>query len=117
MYPTHDDPDAFDNFASPSDACREYARNVGRDRPDTAWISTPYDTWEPNPFYRGPAQPHPETFDVDEYIVDHDGTTYATYREAVSVVRSRASVELTTWVVERAGDAWRIRRTTGRRYS
>lgn len=44
-----------DRFATPTDACREYARNVGSDRPDRPWILTNYDTWERNPYYRGPA--------------------------------------------------------------
>lgn len=43
------------------EACREYALNVGRDNPDQAWIVTPLDTYERNPFYRGAPQPHPET--------------------------------------------------------
>lgn len=49
------------------EAMREYAMNVGRDNPEAAWISTPFDTWEKNPFYRGEPQPHPETVqDFDE---------------------------------------------------
>lgn len=42
------------------DAAREYARNVGMDNPDRAWILTDWDTWERNPFYQGPPVPHPE---------------------------------------------------------
>jgi hypothetical protein len=42
------------------DAIREYIWNVGRDRPDQQWILSDYDTWHKNPFYIGPAQPHPE---------------------------------------------------------
>lgn len=41
-------------------ACKEYARNVGAERPDLAWISTPLDSWERNPFYSGPPVQHPE---------------------------------------------------------
>lgn len=52
--------DDFTELATPKEACREYAHNVGRDCPDVAWISTDWDSWEPNPFYRGPAVPHPE---------------------------------------------------------
>jgi len=36
----------------------------GEDKPNVAWILTPFDTWEPNPFYTGPKVPHPE---VDDY--------------------------------------------------
>jgi hypothetical protein len=41
-------------------AFKEYAREHGRENPDQAWINTPMDTWEPNPFYRGPPVRHPE---------------------------------------------------------
>lgn len=45
-------------------ACREYARQHGALEPDSAWILTPFDTWEPNPCYNGPPISHPE-FDED----------------------------------------------------
>lgn len=47
---------------------REFARNVGRDEPDRAWILAPSDAWYPNPFYRGPAVPHPEDDGEDDFI-------------------------------------------------
>ena len=50
-----------DTLATPSDACREYARNAGHDHPESPWILTPWDTWERNPAYQGPAVPHPDT--------------------------------------------------------
>lgn len=50
----------YSEIATPREACREYARSVGAERPDAAWILTDWDSWEPNPFYRGPAVPHPE---------------------------------------------------------
>ena len=53
-------------YATHADAAREYARNVGRENPDQAWILTDYDVFMPNPFYSGPAVPHPESYD------DHD---------------------------------------------
>lgn len=48
------------------EACSEYARQHGRadieeNREQRAWILTPYDSWERNPFYRGPEVPHPES--------------------------------------------------------
>jgi len=41
-------------------AFKEYARNHGEQQPDNPWILTPMDTWERNPFYRGPPVRHPE---------------------------------------------------------
>jgi hypothetical protein len=49
-----------EELARPQDACREFARNVGHERPERAWILTDFDTWERNPYYHGPPQPHPE---------------------------------------------------------
>lgn len=55
------------------DACEEYAREWGRDRPDLAWISTPLDTWEANPFYDGRhgKVPHPEEVTVEVAVVEN----------------------------------------------
>jgi hypothetical protein len=47
-------------------AFREWAWVHGADSPDLAWISTPYDTWERNPHYRGPPARHPEDDCYDE---------------------------------------------------
>lgn len=41
-------------------ADREYAENVGRERPECAWILSDRDVWYRNPFYKGPPMPHPE---------------------------------------------------------
>lgn len=38
----------------------EYPWQVGRGCPDRAWILSPFDVWQANPHYRGPAVPHPE---------------------------------------------------------
>lgn len=58
-----------DYMATEAEACKEYARNYGYDHPELAWILTPFDTWEPNPAYRGPKVPHPED-EPDEYKHD-----------------------------------------------
>ena len=44
-----------DYFRVPTwtEVCREYAANVGGERPEQAWILTPWDTWERNPAYSG----------------------------------------------------------------
>jgi len=46
---------------------REYARNVGMDNPDQAWILAPSDAWIKNPFYSGPPVGHPEDDDEEQY--------------------------------------------------
>lgn len=56
-----------DRLATPSEACREFARNVGGEQPERAWILTDYDTWERNPFYYGPSVPHPE-YDAEDML-------------------------------------------------
>ena len=52
--------DERDCFATPADAMREYAANVGVDRPEVEWLLTDYDVWVRNPFYTGPPGPYPE---------------------------------------------------------
>lgn len=59
--------------ATPAEACQEYARNVGEDRPDQQWLLTNYDTWEKNPHYRGEGQPHPESYELSDLDHDPDG--------------------------------------------
>lgn len=53
----------YDRPATPAEAYREWVWNAGQDRPDQAWLLTDFDTWEPNPYYSGPPEPHPEQYD------------------------------------------------------
>ncbi len=53
-------------LATPSKARAEYAANTGVDAPRFAWILTPWDTWERNPYYCGPSVPHPEDDPEDQ---------------------------------------------------
>ena len=50
-----------DRLATPREACREWAWNVGHEPRyvGSQWLLTDYDTWERNPHYHGPAQEHP----------------------------------------------------------
>lgn len=48
------------SLATPQDAVREHTANVGRDHPEQAWILSPFDSWEKNPWYHGPQVRHPE---------------------------------------------------------
>ncbi len=64
--------DALANENAPmSEHVAEYTRNHGALRTDVAWISSPFDTWEANPFFVGPRPPHPES-DPDEIDAWYD---------------------------------------------
>ncbi len=41
----------------------QWALTVGALHPDRAWIFSDRDVWYANPFYTGPAVPHPESGD------------------------------------------------------
>ncbi len=62
-------------LATPTEACREFARNVGHEFPDRPWILTDYDTWERNPFYQGPPARHPEDDQEDEGGIDEEAAS------------------------------------------
>lgn len=49
-----------DNFATESDAIREYAANAGSEQHEKSWILTPWDAWVRNPAYTGLEVRHPE---------------------------------------------------------
>ena len=53
-------------YATEGEADREYAREVGREHPERAWILSDRDCWYANPFYEGPPVRHPED-DSDLY--------------------------------------------------
>lgn len=61
-------PDDDSHLATEAEADREYARNVGAQRPHDAWILSDRDVWYRNPAYRGPAVPHPEHFDWGDTV-------------------------------------------------
>jgi hypothetical protein len=42
------------------EAVREWTYIVGAENPDRPWILSDWDTWEKNPFYKGPPVDHPE---------------------------------------------------------
>ena len=46
---------------TPWDAMMQTARIDGHKRPERAWILTDQDVWVKNPYYIGPAVPHPES--------------------------------------------------------
>jgi len=46
-------------------AVAQHAAAYGAEDTERAWILSPFDTWERNPFYQGPPVAHPE--DDSEY--------------------------------------------------
>ena len=58
--------DEYDHVATPSEACREYARNVGAERPESPFIRTDFDTLERNPYFTGPLCHQLIDFDSDD---------------------------------------------------
>jgi len=76
-------------LATHLDSAREYARDVGNERTDCAWILPPFYSWERNPFYVGPPQPHPE----DDYAnadIDEDGWTDELERDMLTAWDERS---------------------------
>lgn len=61
--------DAMNQGEYAAAAVRQYAAVYGEADTASAWVLTPYDTWERNPFYVGEPQPHPED-DSDLYEDD-----------------------------------------------
>jgi hypothetical protein len=63
-----------DRSATPSEACREFAYNVGYYPRyiNHQWLLTDMDSWERNPHYRGPDQRHPE----DDYYDGENDNGY-----------------------------------------
>jgi len=72
-------------LATPTEACREYARNVGMDDPSREWICTHFDTWERNPFYTGVKHVDPET--AGDMLWDRENLT-SEEREFLTRVRA-----------------------------
>lgn len=64
----------FDRAPTISEAVREWVWVVGAERLDQQWLLSDYDTWERNPHYTGPYQPHPEGYGIygDEHEHHHD---------------------------------------------
>lgn len=60
-------------IATEAQAIEEWTRNVGYEDcyKDRQWICSNYDTWERNPYYRGPEQPHPEAA-YDDYLFERE---------------------------------------------
>lgn len=48
----------------------------GAEKPDQQWILSDWDTWERNPHYSGPEQPHPE--DDSQWLTEEDFQCFST---------------------------------------
>lgn len=71
-YKTEREHDLFWGQATPADACREFAYNCGMDNTDRPWILTDNDVWMPNPHFVGNPGRHPEDFDPEDMIDEHE---------------------------------------------
>ena len=71
------------NYGTEQDRVDQYTSVYGAERLDCQWILSPFDTWERNPYYRGPDQGHPE----DDYYEDEvqAAGTYTTFEEAFPI--------------------------------
>ena len=75
-------------------AVAQYAAAHGAESPEVPWILSPFDTWERNPAYQGPAAPHPE----EEYY-DYDAAV-----EQLERVEAGAAAANAYWKGYEAGD-------------
>lgn len=80
--------DSPDHIATPQEACQEFARNFGQQHQNWAWVLTDFDTWERNPYYQGPPQPHPE----DDYQHLDERITPEPLAEAIAKAAHEYSV-------------------------
>ena len=62
-------------------AYREYVNNVGMDRKDQCWVLTVFDTWERNPHYDGPDEPHPEDDSALLEMLDNETLSLYNYAD------------------------------------
>jgi hypothetical protein len=85
--------------ATMSEADREYAHNVGEMQRDRAWILSDRDVWYRNPYYKGPAEPHPEAAEDRPEV-------FATFREAASFARALMALAQRPVVVRRVNDSF-----------
>jgi hypothetical protein len=53
-------------LATIAEADAEWARNVGIERPEQAWILSDRDVWYRNPAYSGPPVRHPDDWHDDD---------------------------------------------------
>lgn len=65
MFDTREEHDSF-HYASDSELDYAEAAQIGYYHPERAWVCTDRDVWHRNPYYTGPAQPHPYDDEQDE---------------------------------------------------
>ena len=59
-------------YATAQDWDRHESYELGEANPALAWVCTGRDVWHANPFYQGPAVPHPEFDGMEEAGDDID---------------------------------------------
>lgn len=73
--------DASDFPSTETELDNDEAYELGRLRPDQAWVLTDRDVWHKNPFYKGRPVPHPEDYQFDQDIIE-EGQQVAAYADA-----------------------------------
>jgi hypothetical protein len=75
-------PDDMTELATPTEAVREWARNIGwyPHNIGYAYLLHDYDVWERNPHYTGPAVPHPE----DDEPMSSEAAAWIDFAERVA---------------------------------
>ena len=56
-------PEENDYTPTGDDLLRQFAGAYGEERPEQAWLLSDLDIWVANPYYTGPAEPHPESIE------------------------------------------------------
>jgi len=72
--------------ATDTDLDRADARQSGQEHPERAWVLTDRDVWHANPFYKGPAVPHPEDCPYAED--EDDGEDLADSEERLNLLEN-----------------------------
>jgi len=72
-----------DHLATPAEAVAEYARNIGGEYPDRAWLLHDWDVWVANPHYVGPPVMHPEMAMYEEERAMHEAEMAAAFGPVV----------------------------------
>lgn len=72
-----------EHLATPAEAVAEYARNIGGEYPDRAWLLHDWDVWVANPHYVGPPVMHPEMAMYEDEMLEREAEMAAAFGPVV----------------------------------